>query len=122
MKNNKLSEEEIQDEVSTLIMAVGSCFYTFVRFLSKIYCIQGNASTAISMSSVLLMLAIHQEVQEKVFKEIMSVLDDNVDEIDQFKINKLEYLDLVIKETMRLFPVAPIIARSLNSDLVLNGN
>jgi cytochrome P450 len=35
------------------------------------------------------------------------------------KLNQLKYLELVMKESMRLFPVAPFVARELTEDVIL---
>lgn len=83
--------------------------------------LKGNASTALSMSSVLLMLAIHQDIQDKVVDELNSVFPSWDDEVDTEIINNLKYLDLVIRECMRLFPIAPVIGRKINADLKLDG-
>lgn len=74
------------------------------------------------MSSILLMLAMHQEVQKKVFQEICEIFEGRDVEVDNEIIGKLKYLDLVVKETMRLFPVAPIIGRKVTEDLQLDGD
>lgn len=95
-----LSDLEIEDEVGTMILA-------------------GNASTALTMSSILLMLAMHPEIQKQVYNEINLVIDDD-DDVTPESLSRLKFLDLVIKETMRLFPVAPIIGREITEDLKLN--
>ena len=56
----------------------------------------------------------HQDVQEKLFQEISSSLNKNFDSAD---VMKLDYLDRVIKETLRLFPIAPITFRRANEDI-----
>lgn len=67
------------------------------------------------------MLAMHQEIQEKVYEEFKSVFYDEDEEIDKDNISKLKYFDMVIRETLRLFPIGPVIGRKLSSDLVLDG-
>ena len=63
------------------------------------------------MSSALLMMAMHPDVQAKVVEEIQNVCTLNEMYLDPKKLNELTYLEMVIKETMRLFPVLPMIAR-----------
>lgn len=67
------------------------------------------------------MLAMHQDVQDKVIEEFNSVFYNAEEEIDNKKLTKLKYFDLVIKETLRLFPVAPVIGRKLTDDIKLDG-
>lgn len=73
------------------------------------------------MSSILLMLAMHQDIQERVIEEFDLVFPNTDTEIGGENINELKYFDLVIKEAMRLFPVAPIIGRRMEADFKLDG-
>ncbi len=52
-------------------------------------------------------LAKHFEVQDKVYKEVASVLGDEK-EITQEHINKMPYLKAFIKETFRFFEITYI--------------
>ncbi|XP_055590892.1 probable cytochrome P450 313a4 [Uranotaenia lowii] len=80
----------------------------------------GFDTTAISISNVILLLAMHPEVQERVYQEVMAVCPDPNVEITQEDCYKLVYTDMVIKETMRLYPVVPLLVRSLTADLKLD--
>lgn len=68
------------------------------------------------------MLAMNPNLQEKAVEEIESLFlsEDTCIKIEN--LNKLRYLEQTIKETMRLFPVAPLISRSCQEDLVLDGH
>lgn len=68
------------------------------------------------------MLALHPEYQEKVFQEILTVMPNKDTELTQTDLDKLEFTDLCIKETLRLFPTAPIIARTSTKPIKLNNN
>ena len=61
------------------------------------------------------MLAIHQDVQEKVFQEIVNEVGLN-EEIEADMLNGFPYMEMVIKEAMRLFPVGPMIARKCDTN------
>jgi cytochrome P450 len=67
------------------------------------------------------MLAMHSEVQKKVIDELDSIFGSSELDINNDNINRLNFLDVVIKETMRLFPLAPVIGRNMTDDLKLDG-
>lgn len=64
------------------------------------------------------MLAMHQDVQERVVAELHSVLERS-QPITIDIIYKLDYLSMVINETVRLFPITPLIGREVMSDTQL---
>lgn len=65
------------------------------------------------------MLAIHQDIQEKLFNELQMAYDQQESESDNDIIGKLNYMEMVIKETMRLFPVGPFLGRECKADTKL---
>lgn len=65
------------------------------------------------------MLGIHQDIQEKVLEEISQLFDTKDEEVDQEKLNQMPYMEMVIKETMRLFPILAFTARTATSDVQL---
>lgn len=60
-----------------------------------------------------LMLAMHPDVQEKIYNEVKSIVDNSDGNLTYDDIPKLTYTDMVLKETLRLFPSIPITARSV---------
>lgn len=62
------------------------------------------------------MLALHQDVQEKAYQEVNSVI---IDDFDEEKIRELEYVEMVVKETLRLFPTVPLTYRKATEDILL---
>ncbi|XP_072381842.1 cytochrome P450 4C1-like [Diabrotica undecimpunctata] len=95
--NSKFSEREIIDEVKTFIIA-------------------GTDTTASALTFVFTMLGLFQNVQQKVLEEITDILGP---ERRPFPVDLLQmkYTERVIKETLRLFPVAPLYLRTLNEDI-----
>lgn len=66
------------------------------------------------------MLAIYPEIQEKVYREIKS-LDKGFGNSPGYEILcKLYYMETVIKETMRHFPVALVLGRQATDDVKLS--
>lgn len=64
------------------------------------------------------MLAMHPDIQEKVRKETEEVVGDGI--IDQQATINMKYLDMVIQETMRLFPAGPYLPRRVTGELKLS--
>lgn len=65
------------------------------------------------------MLAIHQEYQERLIDELRSVFSDANEPVTKEHLSKLSLTELILKETLRLFPVAPYIAREASEDFPL---
>ncbi|XP_019856590.1 PREDICTED: probable cytochrome P450 12c1, mitochondrial [Amphimedon queenslandica] len=80
----------------------------------------GLDTTAATVSFILYELAKHPEVQEKVYQQMQSVMDDDED-IDGSSLHKLPYLGLIIKEAQRLYSVTNFPTRLLDHDIELLG-
>ncbi|XP_046467757.1 cytochrome P450 4C1-like isoform X1 [Neodiprion pinetum] len=70
--------------------------------------------TALSCSFLFMMLGMHPEVQDKVRAEVNEIVGN--EDMTMEKISRLTYLESVIKETIRLFPVGPVILRESTAD------
>lgn len=68
------------------------------------------------------MLAMHPEYQESAFREIYAVMPDKNADLSQDDLDKLAFTDLCIRETLRLFPTAPYIARVASKPIKLKNN
>ena len=87
--------------------------------------LQGHDTTSAGASFVLCMLGIHKDVQQRVFEEQQAIFGNAELQRDCTFADTLEmnYLERVIKETLRLYPPVPMIARKLNDDVKLkSGN
>lgn len=78
--------------------------------------IAGNETSALTLSYVLLLLAMHPNIQDRVFEELHSVYDSPEQDTSYEKVQQLPYLEMVLKESMRLMPVAPFIVRTCTAD------
>ncbi|XP_022901057.2 cytochrome P450 4d8-like [Onthophagus taurus] len=102
-QNFEMSEYVLKDQVHTLMFA-------------------GYDTTAATVAYALYNLAEHPEIQQKVYEEIRSVLDnDPTTEITLPLLQKMKYLEMFIKESMRRYTHVPIIGRELGEDVHWNG-
>ncbi|CAH1787501.1 unnamed protein product [Owenia fusiformis] len=65
-------------------------------------------------------MALHQDIQEKVYEEIMEVTGAE-DDITYEMLPKMTYLESVIEESQRLFPGAPRIERQCTETITIEG-
>jgi cytochrome P450 family 4 len=77
----------------------------------------GSDTTALTLSFTTIMLAMHQGVQEKLYKEICDIFGNSDRDPTLDDLTRIDYLERVIKETMRLFPIAPVLFRQVQEDI-----
>ncbi|XP_035900604.1 cytochrome P450 4d2-like isoform X1 [Anopheles stephensi] len=98
-----LTDREIQEEVDTFMF-------------------EGHDTTTISISFTLLLLARHPDVQEKVYQEVVDIVgSDPHTPLSHRNLQDMKYLEMVIKESLRLYPPVPIIARRFTENVELEG-
>lgn len=73
------------------------------------------------LTATLVYLAIHQEIQEKVYDEIMTVFKDDSIELNVDNLQKLTYLKMCIDESLRLFTPVPQMPRSIVNEKLFVG-
>ncbi|XP_067649589.1 cytochrome P450 20A1-like [Haliotis asinina] len=86
-----------------------------------VYLIGGFHTTANLLTWAFYFLATHQDIQEKVYKEVIKVLGQD-DLVEHHNLNELEYVRQVIDETLRCAVVAPWAARFQDFDTELGGH
>ncbi|XP_046834348.1 cytochrome P450 4c3-like [Vespa crabro] len=96
-----LTDTNIRDEVNTFMFA-------------------GHDTTATSISWILYALGRRPEYQEQILDEYDEIVGDK--EITLETLNKLVLLDACIKESWRLYPVVPLIARQIYNPIKILGH
>lgn len=114
--NNNDDEKETSNPVDLLIFNEQKFSYDEIR--DHILTIMSGYETAANaMSHIMLLLAMHPEVQEKILDELKA---KNLTEEDMHRsdiVDNLEYLEMVMKETSRLLPPVPMVLREIVEDL-----
>lgn len=102
-RGQALTDREIQEEVDTFMF-------------------EGHDTTTASMSWVLILLGHHPEIQERVYAELKDIFqDDPKRQPTTHDLNNMKYLEMVIKEALRLYPSVPFIARIATKDVEIAG-
>ncbi|XP_073811655.1 cytochrome P450 6g1-like [Musca autumnalis] len=77
-----------------------------------VFLVAGFETSATTMSFPLLELVKHMEIQKKLRKEIVHAFREaNGRDISYEQFNAMEYLDMVVSETLRMYPVVPVLER-----------
>ncbi|KAG6443278.1 hypothetical protein O3G_MSEX002762 [Manduca sexta] len=82
--------------------------------------IAGNDTTALVVSYALMLLGCYQDEQDKVYNELKNIFDGSLRAPTKADLCKMENLERVIKETMRLYTVVPIIGRKTQKEVKLS--
>ena len=96
------NEKNLMDEAITLLFA-------------------GQDTSAATLSWTLHLLTIHPQVQAKLAEEVCRAVSAD-DTISKKLLSRLPYLDAVLKESMRLYPVAPFVVRQVGKNLHIGGS
>lgn len=98
-----MTDEEIRAEVDTMILGSHDTTQTSIGFLT-------------------FMMGKHPEIQEKVFEEVAAIIpDDPTKDLTEADVDKLVYIDCVVKESLRMFAPIPFVGRKLRSELTVGG-
>uniref|UniRef100_A0A8C0GVW9 Cytochrome P450 n=1 Tax=Chelonoidis abingdonii TaxID=106734 RepID=A0A8C0GVW9_CHEAB len=90
-----LSNEDLRAEVDTFMF-------------------EGHDTTASGISWLLYCMALHPEHQQRCREEIKDILGDR-DTVQWDDFGKMTYTTMCIKETLRLYPPVPLVARELSA-------
>lgn len=121
-----LNNEEIEQKPKIVINQLfrywvkGCIDFRDVRAELDVMLYSASDTTTNLASYTLLMLAMHPDVQDKAIAELQQVFTDETIPINYNSIKQLQYLDMVIKETLRLYPIIPYIGREISKDIKLS--
>ncbi|CAH1398071.1 unnamed protein product [Nezara viridula] len=92
------TEKDIKDEVMTFMF-------------------EGHDTTTMALTFAVWLLGLHQDIQEELYREVSGILVGQEPTMEDYQ--KMTYLERVLKETIRLYPSVPIVARKATQDVVL---
>ncbi|XP_065206721.1 mucin-4-like [Planococcus citri] len=78
---------------------------------SFIFFVAGFETSSSTLSFMLLELAQHPHIQDKLRQEIRSVLENNDNQLTYEILKEMKYLDMVIAETLRKYPITGNLVR-----------
>ncbi|KAJ9590112.1 hypothetical protein L9F63_016766, partial [Diploptera punctata] len=99
-ENDNLTDEDIREEVNTFMFA-------------------GHDTVTSAISWTIQMLASHPEVQQTAYEEMELIFDKSDRPPSKKDLQDMKYLDMVVKETLRMYPSVPVITRGLKHDVTL---
>ncbi|XP_034489668.1 cytochrome P450 4d10 [Drosophila innubila] len=83
---------------------------------------EGHDTTSSAIMFFFYNIATHPECQRKCLDEILAVMGkDKETPVTYELLNKLPYIDLCIKETLRMFPSVPLLGRKVLEECEING-
>ncbi|XP_043651942.1 cytochrome P450 4c3 [Drosophila teissieri] len=98
-----LSNEDIREEVDTFMF-------------------EGHDTTSAAISWTLFLLGCHPEYQERVVEELDAIFGDDKETPATMKnLLDMRYLECCIKDSLRLFPSVPMMARMVGEDVNIGG-
>ncbi|XP_043475349.1 cytochrome P450 6k1-like [Leptopilina heterotoma] len=99
-----------------------------IKFEGDILCGQaaifftgGYETSSTTMSCAFYELAKQPDIQEKLRAEIKSALEETDGQITQDLISGLQYLDMVVSETLRMYPILPVLDRKAMNNYQIPG-
>ncbi|XP_050694168.1 cytochrome P450 6B7-like [Eriocheir sinensis] len=86
-----------------------------------LFYIAGYDTTATTLSFLSYCLALHPDVQQRCMTEIDTVLERHDGQVTYEALTEMTYLDMVFAETLRLYPPAPRVDRTVTKDYRVPG-
>lgn len=85
----------------------------------RVVILAGIDTSSIAIFGTLLMLAMNPKHQDLVVQEMQAIFESADDDVTQSHLTSMQYLDRVLKESMRLIPPVPFIARKTSAGIEL---
>ncbi|KPJ03616.1 Cytochrome P450 4C1 [Papilio xuthus] len=100
IEKGAFNDLEIREQVDTMIVA-------------------GHDTSANVLMFTLVMIGSYPKVQERIFEELYDIFGNDDRDVTKQDLSQLVYLEAVLKETMRVYPIVPVTARWLDRNVKL---
>ncbi|CAH2236846.1 jg12307 [Pararge aegeria aegeria] len=100
IEKDAFNDEEIREHVDTLMFG-------------------GHDTVASVLMYTILLVGSYSGVQKKILEELQSIFGDSNRDVTRADLSQLVYLEAVINESMRIYPIMPISTRRLDRDVQL---
>lgn len=96
--------------------------FTLQQMKEQVFTIAGAGyeTTGTASAHCILFLALNPSIQQKVYEEVMKMFPTDDDPITLDALSQLDYLDRVMKESLRLAPTVHAVAREATEDFELS--
>lgn len=94
----------------------------YISGLTYEHLLAGSATTSFTLAVVLYLVSKNSQVEEKVLKEVGMFITNggHVSNIDELQ-HKFQYIDQLIKESMKFYTVSPLAARETSQQIEVAG-
>ncbi|XP_050669357.1 cytochrome P450 4C1-like [Leptidea sinapis] len=99
-RQNGFTDTELLEEITTFLLAA-------------------TDTSAVAICNTLLLLGKYPKIQEKVHEELVRVFENANEKLFKDVLSDLKYLDMVLKESLRLYPPVPMIIRKVTEEIKL---
>ncbi|VVD04284.1 unnamed protein product, partial [Leptidea sinapis] len=99
-RQNGFTDTELREEITTFLLAA-------------------TDTSAVAICNTLLLLGKYPKIQEKVHEELVRVFENDNEKLYKDLLSDLKYLDMVLKESLRLYPPVPLITRKPTEEITL---
>ncbi|XP_026746048.1 cytochrome P450 4d2-like [Trichoplusia ni] len=82
----------------------------------------GHDTTTSGIAYTLYLLSKHRDVQEKIYEELKTIFNDDMHRDPTYQeLQQMKYLEMVLKESLRICPPVPLIERRITKDCEVGG-
>ncbi|XP_017044421.1 probable cytochrome P450 6a13 [Drosophila ficusphila] len=115
-----------RNDLIQLLMELGqedALSFEQIAAQAMVFFLAGFDTSSTTMSFCLYELALNPDIQERLREEVLEVLDRNNQKLTYESVQEMPYLDQVVAETLRKYPILPhLLRRSTKEYLIPSSN